>query len=131
MTRDEKPTIDLARAAEKHGEAQEDVKLAHAAMQSCSKAWEGIKGPSDARRSMYRAFVEARAGFRAACKREEAQFRVLDEVTRQGELFEFDGGPSPESGARVEPEAPRPRKPPGTALARRKKDGPKAGASAH
>lgn len=88
---DEK-TIDLAKAAEKLADAQEEVKLAHTAMQACAKAWDGIDGAGDAKRQMYAAFKSARDSFVHTCKREARAFGILDTVVGQGDLFNDGNG---------------------------------------
>lgn len=88
MGQDEK--LDLSKAAERLEEAQDGVKLAHAAYQSCTKAWDGIRGPSDAKRAMWKALTAAREGMVAAMKVETKAFGVMQTIVGQGDLFNGD-----------------------------------------
>jgi hypothetical protein len=72
------------------------VKLAHAAYQSCTKAWDGIRGPSDGKRAMWQALTAARKGLVATMKAEARAFGVMETIVGQGDLF---NGEQPEGGS--------------------------------
>jgi len=132
-----KEDIDPARAAERLAEAQEGLKLAGGAYQSCTKAWTGIQGPSLAKQAMWRAVVAARESLKAATATEEKHFGVMAVLVGQGELFNNDGdgetpagaGDGPDGGPGDPPKDP----PPGSALARTppKRRGMHGGAGVH
>lgn len=82
--------LDLSKAAERLEEAQDGVKLAHAAYQSCTKAWDGIRGPSDGKRAMWQALTAARKGLVATMKAEAKAFGVMETIVGQGDLFNGD-----------------------------------------
>lgn len=123
--------LDLAKAAERLAEAQEGVKLAHAAYQTCTKAWDGIRGPSDAKRLMWKALEAARASFTAAMRTEAKHFGVMQQIVGQGELFNGDG-PVEEPAPPDEPPGPRGGAPKSTAVVPRgrKRGGKSPGAGA-
>lgn len=108
--------IDLAKAAERLDEAQDVVKLTGAAYQSCTKAWNGIRGPNEMKRQMWKATEAARAGWIAAVQAETKHFGVMHAIVEQGDLFNGEGD---EAGS---PDPASPQGPvggPGTGIARR------------
>lgn len=115
---DGEKTIDLPKAAEKLADAQEELKVTHAAMQACAKAWDVIEGPGDGKRAMWAALGHSRAAFQFACRREARAFGVLNTVVGQGDLFNGGEGDGSGTGAGG-PVEPGPGSGPSTALARR------------
>src|SRR5689334_22902560 len=91
---------DLTKAGTELHEAQEDVKLAHAAYQACAKAWGSIAGPSTGKREMWRAVVAARESFLATMQVEQKKFAAIASIVGQGDLFD---GPTPKSEASTKP----------------------------
>jgi len=84
---DEPKKVDPAKASEKLEAAQEAVALCHRAYQACTKAWDSMRDPSDAKRAMWKAVESARAGFAAAVKTEARHFGVMQVLVGQGDLF--------------------------------------------
>lgn len=124
--------VDLANVSEQMAQRLEEVKLSHTAMQACSKAWDGIEGPSDGKRTMFDAFKMARQSFVHACAREKQAFDSLDAVVGQGDLFAPAPPPSVATTASLDATRPsRAGKASGVAVvARGKKAAEKSGTSA-
>lgn len=83
---DKKP-VDPAKAGEKLANAQEAIKLTHAAMQACTKAWDGAPAPGPIKRAAWSALCAMREAFGSAVKEEERHFNVMKAIVGQGDLF--------------------------------------------
>lgn len=98
---DKKP-VDPAKAGEKLANAQEAIKLTHAAMQACTKAWDGAPAPGPIKRAAWSALCAMREAFGSAVKEEERHFAVMKAIVGQGDLFN-DGIEQEEGGKGTSP----------------------------
>lgn len=109
---DERPTIDPVKAVQNLAAAQDTVAAALKAVQATCKFWEMAQGPSDTKRSAWKAFIAASDGFDSAVAEQTNHLTLVKELQRQGDLFNADGTPTDDAVGGVQtgpaPGGPKP-----------------------